>query len=148
MEARIKLRYSPSRDKRAAPLPRYKPGGADDGPGPSLWVNPEFVEGYFRGVTPEQARLTLVVEPDRHAVDHQANTGDGPAATGIKLRYRPSREKKAAPVAYYKPDNVDDEQGPSLFVNRTFVKGYFRGVEPQRARPILIVEPPRARLRH
>ena len=144
----IKLRYSPSSDKRAAPLSRYKPGGADDGPGPSLWVNPAFVEGYFRGVTPEQARLTLVVEPNRHAVDHPAITGDGPAATRIKLRHRPPREKKAAPVAYYKPDNVDDEQGPSLFVNQTFVKGYFRGVEPQRARPVLIVEHSPARLPH
>ena len=129
-------------------MSRYKPGGADDGPGPSLWVNPAFVEGYFGGVPPEHARLTLVVKPNRHAADHPATTGGGPAATRIELRYRPSREKKAAPVAYYKPDNVDDEQGPSLFVNQTFVKGYFRGVEPQRARPILIVEQPRARLRH
>ena len=143
----IKLRYAPSIDKRAAPFSRYKPGGADDGPGPSLWVNPAFVEGYFRGVAPEQAKLTLVVKPDRHAVDHPAITAGGPAATRINLRYRPSREKKAAPVAYYKPDNVDDEQGPSLFVNQTFVKGYFRGVEPQRARPILIVEHALARLR-
>ena len=127
-------------------MSRYKPGGADDGPGPSLWVNPAFVEGYFPGVTPEQARLTLVVKPNRHAVDRPAVTGDGPAATRIELRYRPSREKKAAPVAYYKPDNADDEQGPSLFVNQTFVKKYLRGVEPQRARPILIVEHSRSRL--
>ena len=133
----IKLRYC---DEREGPGSYYKPGNAGDGRGPSLWVNPAFVEGYFRGVTPKQARLTLVVKPDRHAVDHPAFTAGGPAATRINLRYRPSREKKAAPVAYYKPDNVDDEQGPSLFVNQTFVKGYFRGVEPQRARPVLIVE--------
>ena len=75
---------------------------------------------------------------------HPASTGDGPAATSIELRYRPSRERKAAPVAYYKPDDVDDGQGPSLFVNQTFVKKYFRGVEPQQARPILIVESSRA----
>ena len=69
----------------------------------------------------------MVVKPNRHVVDHPAITGDSPAAATIRLRYRPSREEKAAPVAYYKPDNVDGEKGPSLFVNQTFVKEYFRG---------------------
>ena len=127
-------------------MSRYKPGD-DDGPGPSLRVNRAFVEGCSQGMTPERARLTFVVEPDRHAVN-PAIAGDGPAAARIELRYRPSRERKAAPVAYYKPDGADDERGPSLFVNRTLVKGYFRGVEPQRTRLISIVEHPRARLRH
>ena len=60
--------------------------------------------------------------------------------TEVKLRFRPSRERKAAPVAYYKPEDVDDGRGPSVLVNQAFVEAYFANVKPERARLTLIVD--------
>ena len=57
--------------------------------------------------------------------------------TKIELRFH-HRDKKNC--AYYKPFGDDRAPGPSLFVDQTFVSEYFPGVDPQKARPTLILE--------
>ncbi len=39
----------------------------------------------------------------------------------------------------YRPVGEDRDRGPSLFINQTFVSGYFRGMAPENAKPTLIV---------
>ena len=143
MNQTIELRFRPPRDRNNAAY--YKPVAEDNGRGPSLWVNQAFVDGYFQGLKPEQTRLTLTRDGGRrhrHAVDHHpGHTEDSLMEMKITLRFRPSREKKAAPVAYYKPIAEDDGTAPSLFVNQMFVKGYFQGVTQTRL--TLIITPAR-----
>ena len=56
--------------------------------------------------------------------------------TKIELRFH---DLDNGNFSYCKPVDDGRDRGPSLFINQTFVSGYFRGMAPENAKPTLIV---------
>ena len=129
---KIELRFHQRNKKNCA---YFKPVGDDRDRGSSVRVNQTFVSEYFRGISPEKARPTLIVR----SVETPWASPDArsPKMTKIELRYHHTDNGN---FSYYKPVGDDRAPGPSLFVDQTFISAYFRGMDPQKARPTLILE--------
>ena len=110
----------------------YKPVGEAEEPGPSVLVNRTFRARNFRGVDPEQARLTLII----------GNVGDvdvegraAGASTWVALRF----DHDDGRCTYYKRVDDNRRRGASVLVNQIFVGEYFRGIPPEHAKLTLEV---------
>ena len=110
----------------------YKPVGEAEEPGPSVLVNRTFRARNFRGVDPEQARLTLIGNVGDVDVEGRA----AGASTRVALRF----DHDDGRCTYYKPVDDNRRRGASVLVNQTFVGKYFRRIPPEHARLTLVVD--------